>query len=167
MGKPTKSKEDFIYDEARILVTEELRPWLNRVVTNQKRSNQMVNKLEILETLPSDSQKMELLLVNQRGISEGISGWQNLQLNLKSDLSLIFKPLKKVKRFSIRSIQLLSEVFLKEYRTAINLAYNINDFDWLSEEDLVYLANVATSTYLERWLEKDRSSRKTIFAFSK
>lgn len=167
MGKSTRSKEDFTYDEARVLVTEELRPWLNRVAINHKRSNQMAKRLEIMETLPAASQQMDLLLANQRGISEGLSAWKDLQLNLKPDLSRIFHPLKKVKRFSLRSIQLLSEVFLKEYREAINRAYHVNDFEWMSDEDLDYLVKVATSIYLERWLEKDRGSRKTIYDFAK
>ena len=37
----------------------------------------------------------------------------------------------------------------------------------LDDADIDYLGKVATSMYLERWLENDRKSKKTINAFSK
>jgi hypothetical protein len=167
MGKTTMGKEDLIFDEARVLITAELRPWLSRVVANRLRASNMAQKMEIIKTLPSTTHQIELLLANQENISMGFSEWKDLQLNLKPELSRIFNPLKKIKRFSLRSVQLLSEVFLKEYREAINVAYHLNDFDWMNDEDLAYLTNIATSTYLERWLEKDRSSKKTLYDFEK
>lgn len=167
MEKTTRNKEDLTFAEARVLITEELRPWMSRVVANRIRSSHMAHKMEIIKTLPSTTHQIELLLANRENISMGFSEWKDLQLNLKSELSRIFNPLKKVKCFSLRSVLLLSEVFLKEYREAINRAYCLKNFEWMNDEDLDYLVKVSTSIYLEQWLKKDRSSRKTIYDFAK
>ncbi len=151
-----KKTEHFDYDRAKEMISKELHSWLYRIGNTSAQADCTLEKNEAMNVFDSLALIIPIWL-------ERIT----LQNSVDSDISCIFQPLKKVKRFSIQSIQSLAEVFLKEYSSVVNTFYKNEKIKWLDDADIDYLGKVATSIYLERWLEKDRKSKKTINAFSK
>lgn len=151
-----KKAEYFDYEWAGKMIAENLHSWLYRIGNTSAQVDSILEKNEAMNVFDA----LALL----------IPIWQEritFQNSVDSDITYIFQPLKKVKRFSIQSIQLLADVFLKEYSSVVNTFYKNEKITWLDDADIDYLGKVATSIYLERWLENDRKSKKTINAFSK
>ena len=66
----------------------------------------------------------------------------------------------------LEGVKVFSKAFLLEYRRIMGGALDWKDSDWMSDEELKDLADLAVFTYLEMWLEKDKASYLTIESFA-
>lgn len=152
-------------ERARISVAKELGPWLQKLAHNYAVVGYLIEQGNYINS-PATPENVKLTLVENyiRVCFEYLSSQNNIQQDALEDVRRMFRPLKY--GFSIKSIQIAAKMFLEEYRSAINAAYQMHSFNWMNNEDILRLANVATATYIERWLETDRTAKKTIKAFS-
>lgn len=172
MRKPKKVKDVLTDEQLKELVSQNLRPWIFHIFRHVFRIERLSQEMQEIIGLPISPGEKRWRLDNLKAQTEKYLEDTNASIlrtpcEISKSIDTIFLPLKKVKPFSIQNIRLFAEVFLEVYREALEKSNQESTLPWLTDEDIKYLTRVAISTYLERWLEADRHSKRTINAFSK
>ena len=172
MRKLKKVKDVLTDEQVKELVSQNLRPWIFNIFQHVFRIERLSQEMQEIIELPISPGEKRWRLDNLIAQTEKYSEDANTIIlrtpcEISKSIDTIFLPLKKVKPFSIRNIRLFAEVFLEAYREALKENNQESTLPWLTDEDIKYLTRVAISTYLERWLEADRHSKRTINTFSK
>lgn len=172
MRKSKKVKDALTDEQVKELVSQNLRPWIFYIFRHVFRIERLSQEMqEIIELPISPGGKKwrldNLIAQTEKYLEDANASILRTPCEISKSIHTIFLPLKKVKPFSIRNIRLFAEVFLEVYREAQEKNNQESTLPWLTDEDIRHLTSVAISTYLERWLEVDRRSKKTINAFSK
>lgn len=172
MSKSKKAKNVLTDNQVKELVSQNLRPWIFSIFQHVFRVERLSQEMQEIIELPISPGEKRWRLDNLKAQTEKYLEDANANIlrtpcEISKSIDTIFLPLKKVKPFSIRNIRLFAEVFLEAYREALKKNNQESTLPWLTDEDIKYLTRVAISTYLERWLEADRHSKRTINTFSK
>ena len=149
----------------------EIKAWLKSGFYHRLNTDELLRKARVLDGI-----------INQVGwISPQIHSWlcqltsntkkmEAAYSEYKTMVKASFKEMTRVIRRAggnnIRNLQLFSKIFLEEYRQRVSKLIPVVEEDWLTDEDIQVIGNLAVAVYLETWLRTDRSTFLTIEKFS-